>query len=39
LKQFFGGLAAGKIGSGNYVSGMKHIMIMIVMAVVAFALI
>ncbi len=39
IEAVFGGLAAGKIGSGNYVSGMKHIMIMIVMAVVAFMLI
>lgn len=39
IEAVFGGLAAGKIGSGNYVSGMKHIIIMIVMAVVAFALI
>ena len=39
IEAVFGGLAAGKIGSGNYVSGMKHIIIMIVMAVVAFMLI
>ena len=39
IEAVFGGLAAGKIGSGNYVSGMKHIIIMIVMAVVAFSLI
>ena len=39
IEAVFGGLAAGKIGSGNYVSGMKHIIVMIVMAVVAFALI
>jgi len=39
IEAIFGGLAAGKIGSGNYVSGIKHIMIMIVMAVVAFMLI
>jgi len=39
IEAVFGGLAAGKIGSGNYVSGMKHIIIMIVMAVIAFALI
>ena len=39
IEAVFGGLAAGKIGSGNYVSGMKHIIIMIVMAVAAFALI
>jgi len=39
IEAVFGGLAAGKIGSGNYVSGVKHIIIMIVMAVIAFALI
>ena len=39
IEAVFGGLAAGKIGSGNYVSGMKHIIVMIVMAVVAFSLI
>jgi len=36
IEAIFGGLAAGKIGSGNYVSGIKHIVVMIVMAVVAF---
>ena len=36
IEAIFGGLAAGKIGSGNYVSGIKHIIVMIVMAVVAF---
>lgn len=36
IEAVFGGLAAGKIGSGNYVSGIKHIIIMVVMAVAAF---
>lgn len=39
IEAVFGGLAAGKIGSGNYVSGVKHIIVMVVMAVVAFMLI
>jgi len=39
IEAVFGGLAAGKIGSGNYVSGIKHIIVMVVMAVVAFMLI
>lgn len=39
IEAVFGGLAAGKIGSGNYISGIKHIIIMIVMAVVAFMVI
>lgn len=36
IEAVFGGLAAGKIGSGSYVAGIKHIIVMIVMAVVAF---
>ncbi len=39
IEAVFGGLAAGKIGGGSYVSGIKHIIVMIVMAVVAFMLI
>jgi len=39
IEAVFGGLAAGKIGSGNYVSGIKHIIIMIILAVVAFMII
>ncbi|MFB5610936.1 MAG: type II secretion system F family protein [Nitrosopumilaceae archaeon] len=36
IQAVFGGLAAGKIGAGNYVAGIKHIVIMIIMAVIAF---
>jgi len=39
IEAVFGGLAAGKIGAGSYVAGVKHIIVMIVMAVVAFMLI
>jgi len=39
VEAVFGGLAAGKIGSGSYVSGVKHIVIMVVIAIVAFSLI
>jgi len=39
IEAVFGGLAAGKIGGGSYVSGIKHVVVMIVMAVVAFMLI
>jgi len=39
VEAVFGGLAAGKIGSGSYVSGVKHIVIMIVIAIIAFSLI
>jgi len=35
----FGGLAAGKIGSGSYVAGIKHIVIMVVIAIIAFNII
>lgn len=36
IEAIFGGLAAGKIGSGSYVSGIKHTVVMIVIAVIAF---
>ena len=36
IEAIFGGLAAGKIGSGSYVSGIKHVIVMIVIAVIAF---
>jgi len=39
IEAVFGGLAAGKIGGGSYVSGIKHVIVMIVMAVIAFMLI
>lgn len=39
VEAIFGGLAAGKIGSGSYVAGIKHIIIMVVIAVIAFSLI
>jgi len=39
IEAVFGGLAAGKIGAGSYVAGIKHIIVMIVIAVVAFMLI
>jgi flagellar protein FlaJ len=38
IEAVFGGLAAGKIGSGSYVAGTKHIVGMIVIAVIAFNL-
>ena len=38
IEAVFGGLAAGKIGSGSYVAGTKHVVAMIVLAVVAFNL-
>ena len=39
IEAVFGGLVAGKIGAGSYVAGIKHIIVMIVMAVVAFMLV
>jgi len=36
IQAVFGGLAAGKIGSGNYVAGIKHIVVMVIIAVIAF---
>ncbi len=39
IEAVFGGLAAGKISSGTFVGGIKHIVIMVIMAVVAFMLI
>lgn len=38
IEAVFGGLAAGKIGAGSYVAGTKHVVAMIVIAVVAFNL-
>ena len=39
IEAVFGGLAAGKIGAGSYIAGIKHVIIMIVIAVIAFMLI
>ncbi|HEY8109647.1 MAG: type II secretion system F family protein [Nitrososphaerales archaeon] len=39
IESIFGGLAAGKIGSGSYVSGIKHVIVMIIIAVIAFVVI
>ena len=39
IEAVFGGVAAGKIGSGSYISGIKHVVVMIVIAVIAFSLI
>ncbi len=36
IEAVFGGLAAGKIGAGSYVAGVKHVVAMIVIAVIAF---
>lgn len=36
IEAVLGGVAAGKIGSGSYVAGTKHVVVMIIMAVIAF---
>jgi flagellar protein FlaJ len=36
IEAIFGGIAAGKIGSGSYVAGIKHVVLMIIIAVIAF---
>ena len=36
IEAVFGGLAAGKIGAGSYVAGTKHVVVMIIIAVIAF---
>jgi flagellar protein FlaJ len=36
IEAVFGGLAAGKIGAGSYVAGIKHVVAMIVIAIIAF---
>jgi flagellar protein FlaJ len=39
IESVFGGIAAGKIGSGSYVAGIKHVILMIIIAVIAFTVI
>jgi len=36
IEAIFGGLAAGKIGAGSYMAGIKHVVGMIVIAIIAF---
>jgi flagellar protein FlaJ len=36
IEAVFGGLAAGKIGAGSYMAGIKHVVVMIVIAIIAF---
>ncbi len=36
IEAIFGGLAAGKIGAGSYVAGVKHVVVMVIIAVIAF---
>lgn len=39
IEAVFGGLAAGKIGAGSYMAGIKHVVAMIVLAIIAFNII
>ncbi|MEW6588139.1 MAG: type II secretion system F family protein [Thermoproteota archaeon] len=39
IESVFGGIAAGKIGTGSYVAGIKHVVLMIIIAVIAFTVI
>ena len=39
IESIFGGLTVGKISSGNYISGIKHVIIMLIITVVSFSLV
>jgi len=39
VEGIFGGLIAGKIGEGSYVAGIKHVVILIIISVLVFAMI
>ena len=39
IEAIFGGLAAGKISEGSFVGGIKHVIIMAAMAIIAFMVI
>lgn len=39
IESIFGGLAVGKIGSSNYISGIKHVIIMLVITIISFTLV
>lgn len=39
IESIFGGLTVGKISSGNYISGIKHVIIMLIITVVSFTLV
>jgi len=37
IEAIFGGIAAGKIGEGSFIGGIKHMIIMVVLAIMAFS--
>jgi len=39
VEAIFGGIAAGKIGEGSFVGGIKHVIIMVVISIVAFTMV
>ena len=39
IESIFGGLTVGKISSGNYISGIKHVIMMLIITVVSFTLV
>jgi len=39
IEAIFGGLAAGKIGENSFIAGIKHVVIMVLVAIVAFVII
>lgn len=39
IEAIFGGLAAGKIGENSFIAGIKHVVIMVLVAIVAFVMI
>lgn len=39
VESIFGGLAAGKIGEGSFIAGVKHVVILIALSVIVFAMI
>ena len=39
VESIFGGVAAGKIGEGSFIAGIKHVVILIVISIIVFAMI
>ena len=39
IESIFGGLTVGKISSGNYISGIKHVIMMLIITIVSFTLV
>jgi len=37
IEAIFGGIAAGKIGEGSFIGGIKHLIIMVILAILAFS--